>query len=115
MIGKNLYLSEIDPETYYQPIRFKMLVRLPRDTWDSPIIRPDTLKKGDTTKIATVAYISRVGDLVEVYNSDFKVGTRVVIDPSIDIMSRARAFTWQGEHYCFCDSSDVIAYDIVEA
>lgn len=112
MIGKNTYLPERDPATV-TPIRWKILLLLPEDKWDSPIIRPDTLKKGDTTKQAFTATIFKAGDLVITYNEAFVEGATVVIDPSIDIMNPSRAFRWKEgkkeRHYVLCDCSDIIA------
>ena len=110
MIGKSSVLAERDPEKV-DPLRWKILVKLAKEEWKSPIHRPDNIKQGDTTRLCIQAEIVKMGRLAPEFTdeAEFKVGLFVVLDPSLDVNNRQRAFTWKGHKFMLCDASDIIA------
>lgn len=104
MVGKNTWLPERDPEKV-EPIRYKILVELvPEKPKSKLVLEPDNLKKGDTTRQAFWAVVVKVGSKVR----GTQPGLKVVMDPSLDIMSMMRCFRWEGRHFMLADVSDII-------
>lgn len=94
------------------PIGYGIIVQVEEEKWESAIIRPDNYHKGDTTKQSFWGKVVKLAPNAEGFHDDLvKKGTRVAIDPSINIMNPARAFLEKGKHYVLCDMADVIAVD----
>ena len=93
----------------FYPLGFKMVVEVEPEKWESPISRPDNYKKGDTTKKSFWAKIVKFGPDAESWDDALKMGLRVAVDPSINILNPARAFFDKGKHFVIIDASDVLA------
>lgn len=82
----------------------KMLIRLEVEEWKSKIIKPDTVRKGDTTRRSNVGFVVSVAPgIARGWSKD----TRVVVHPSIDPGNWSRGFEWQGERFFICDERDI--------